>query len=59
MKVGNLTLNEIQEQCAQGCDNCPRNLVNVCKQVGYVLFALDGLDQEIEIKVKKNNEVNN
>lgn len=56
MRVGNCTLNEIQKQCAQGCDNCPRNLAKVCEQTDYVLFSLKGLDQEIEIETEKSDK---
>lgn len=43
--VENLTIKDLIKICDNGCDNCPRKLVKVCEEAGYMLCMLSNADK--------------
>ena len=45
--IADLRIKDLIINCKNGCDNCPRNLVKVCKETGYMLVMLANADEEV------------
>lgn len=61
--IEDLTIKDLIKNCANGCDKCPRKLVNVCKETGYVLCNLANANKNdllsiiwINIKEEEKND---
>lgn len=45
--IEDLRIKDLIINCKNGCDNCPRNLVKVCEETGYMLCMLANADEEV------------
>lgn len=43
--IEDLRIKDLIKICKNGCDNCTKKLVKVCKQTGYMLCMLSNADK--------------
>ena len=44
--VEDLRIKDLIKNCENGCDNCTKKLVRVCKETGYMLCMLSNADKK-------------